>query len=164
MLPPDIKELLVYDDPGLSNLIFSLNTISREEDSLATANRIRIAVECSIPLQVKMPVWWSILDSLLQSLSANLKRGVLSKQECLRLATRFGYVLKDLEAALVFFDEVCIAHYYPSILPNTVFVDAQIPLDKITELSQHAISLRTAEVKSRSTLSTGITKAEWKRF
>ncbi len=164
MLPPDIEELLVYDDPGLSNLIFSLNTISREDDSLATANRIRVAVERSIPLQVKIPFWWCFLDSLFQSLSASLQRGVLSKQECLRLAIRFGYVLNDLEAALVFFDEVCIAHYYPSILPNTVFVDAQIPLDKITELSQHAISLRTAEVKSRSTLSTGMTKAEWKRF
>ncbi|XP_064395807.1 uncharacterized protein LOC135342889 isoform X3 [Halichondria panicea] len=164
MLPPDIKKLLVYNDPGLNNLIFGLNTISRDDDSLATANRIRIAVEDSIPLQVKMPIWWSFLDSLLQSLSASLERGVLSIGECLQLATRFGYFLKDLEAALVFFDNVCIAHYYPSILPNTVFVDAQIPLDKITELSQHAIFLRNAEVKSRSTLSTGMTKAEWKRF
>ncbi|XP_064400941.1 uncharacterized protein LOC135347047 isoform X3 [Halichondria panicea] len=164
MLPPDIKKLLVYNDLALNNLIFGLNTISRDDDSLATANRIRIAVERSIPLQVKMPIWWSFLDSLLQSLSATLERGVLSKQECLRLATRFRYVLQDLEAALVFFDNVCIAHYYPSILPNTVFVDAQIPLDKITELSQHAISLRNAEVKSRSTLSTRGIEAEWKRF
>ena len=160
MLPPDIKKLLVYENLGLNNLIFGLNTISRDDDSLATANRIRIAIERSIPLQVKMPIWWSFLDSLLQSLSASLERGVLSIEECLQLATRFGYLLKDLEAALVFFDNVCIAHYYPSILPNTVFVDAQIPLDKITELSQHAISLRTPEVKS----STGGTGAEWKRF
>ncbi|XP_064400722.1 uncharacterized protein LOC135346877 isoform X10 [Halichondria panicea] len=164
MLPPDIKKLLLYNDLALNNLIFGLNTISRDDDSLATANSIRIAVERSIPLQVKMPIWWSFLDSLLQSLSATLERGVLSKQECLRLATRFRYVLQDLEAALVFFDNVCIAHYYPSILPNTVFVDAQIPLDKITELSQHAISLRNAEVKSRSTLSTRGIEAEWKRF
>ncbi|XP_064400839.1 uncharacterized protein LOC135346990 isoform X4 [Halichondria panicea] len=164
MLPPDIKKLLVYEDLGLKNLIFGLNTISRDDDSLATADRIRITVERSIPLQVKMPIWWSFLDSLLQSLSATLERGVLSKQECLRLATRFRYALQDLEAALFFFDEVCIAHYYPSILPNTVFVDAQIPLDKITELSQHAISLRNAEAKSRSTLSSVGIEAEWKRF
>ena len=160
MLPPDIKKLLVYENLGLNNLIFGLNTISREEDSLTTANRIRIAIEDSIPLQVKMPIWWSFLDSLLQSLSASLKRGVLGIEECLQLATRFGYLLKDLEAALVFFDNVCIAHYYPSILPNTVFVDAQIPLDKITELSQHAIFLRNAH----STVSPGGTGAEWKRF
>ena len=160
MLPPDIKKLLVYENLGLNNLIFGLNTISREEDSLATANRIRIAIERSIPLQVKMPIWWSFLDSLLQSLSASLERGVLGIEECLQLATRFGYLLQDLEAALVFFDNVCIAHYYPSILPNTVFVDAQIPLDKITELSQHAIFLRNAH----STISPGGTGAEWKRF
>ena len=164
MLSPDIKKLLLYEDLGINNLIFSLNTISRREDSLATANRIRIAIERSIPLQVKMPIWWSFLDSLIQSLSASLERGVLSIEECLQLATRFGYVLQDLEAALVFFDNVCIVHYYPSILPNTVFVDAQIPLDKITELSQHAISLRTAEVKSRSTLYTKVTEAKLKRF
>ncbi len=160
MLPPDIKKLLVYEDLRLNNLIFGLNTISREEDSLAISNRIRSAVECSIPLNFKMPIWWSFLDSLLQSLSASLKRGVLSIEECLQLATRFGYALKDLEAALIFFNDVCIAHYYPSILPNTVFVNAQIPLDKITEVSQHAISLRTA----RSTVNTGWTDAKWKRF
>ncbi|XP_064395830.1 uncharacterized protein LOC135342893 isoform X2 [Halichondria panicea] len=160
MLPLDIKKLLVYEDLGMNNLIFGVNTISREDNSLATANRIRIAIERSFPLQVKMPIWWSFLDSLLQILSATLERGVLGIQECLQLAIRFGYVLQDLEAALVFLDNVCIAHYYPSILPNTVFVDAQIPLDKITELSQHAISLRTPEIKS----STGGTDAEWKRF
>ncbi|XP_064394889.1 uncharacterized protein LOC135342162 isoform X2 [Halichondria panicea] len=160
MLPHDIEKLLVYEDLGINNLIFGLNTISRKDNSLATANRIRIAIERSIPLQVKMPIWWSFLDSLLQSLSAGLERGVLGIEECLQLATRFGYFLKDLEAALVFFDSVCIVHYYPSILPNTVFVDAQIPLDKITELSQHAIFLRNA----CSTVSPGGTDAEWKRF
>ena len=160
ILPPDIEKLLVYEDLGMKNLIFGLNTISRKDNSLTTANRIRIAIERSIPLQVKMPIWWSFLDSLLQSLSAGLERGVLGIEECLQLATRFGYFLKDLEAALVFFDSVCIVHYYPSILPNTVFVDAQIPLDKITELSQHAIFLRNA----CSTVSPGGTDAEWKRF
>ena len=162
MLPPDIQKLLVYNDLGMNNLIFGVNTISRNDDSLATADGIGFAVEHSISLQVEVPIWWSFLDSLLQGLSSSLKRGVLSKQECLKLAARFGYVREDLEAALVFFDDVCIVHYYPSILPNTVFVDAQIPLDKITELSQHAISLRTAEVKSPSTLSTGVIDAKWK--
>ena len=101
MLPPDIKKLLVYENLGLNNLIFGLNTISREEDSLATANRIRIAIEDSIPLQVKMPIWWSFLDSLLQSLSASLERGILGIEECLQLATRFGYLLKDLEVSTI---------------------------------------------------------------
>ena len=111
MLPPDIQKLLVYNDLGMNNLIFGVNTISRDDDSLATADGIRFAVEHSISLQVEVPIWWSFLDSLLQGLSSSLKRGVLSKQEYLKLATRFGYVREDLEAALVFFDNVCIAHY-----------------------------------------------------
>ena len=37
---------------------------------------------------------------------------------------------------------MCIAHYYPKILPNIVFVDPQVPLDKVSELTKYAISLR----------------------
>ena len=70
---------------------------------------------------------------------------------------KFGFGLNDLEAALVFFNEVCIAHYYPAILPEIVFVYAQIPLDKISELTEYAIALRNAEVE-------GFVDGKWKKF
>ena len=77
------------------------------------------------------------------------------------LAVRFGFDHNHLEAALNFFNEMCIAHCYPSILPDTVFVNSQIPLDKISELTEHAIALRNAECISKGST---VTKGEWMRF
>ena len=146
MLPASMKKQVIYSE-SWKHPIFALNTQSREKDAHAIAESIRKAIEKCLPLEIKVPVWWFFLDFNLQILSLRLDRGVLSKRECLLLAVRFGFENKHLEAALIFFDEVCIAHYYPSILPDTVFVNAQIPLDKISELTEYAITLRNADTK-----------------
>ena len=146
ILPASMKKQVVYNE-SLSHPIFALNTLSREGDAITIAESIRKAIEACHPLEIKVPIWWFFLDFNLQKLSLQLSRGVLRKRECLMLAVRFGFENEDLEAALDFFNEVCIAHYYRSILPNTVFVNAQIPLDKISELTEYAILLRNADTK-----------------
>ena len=156
MLSANMKERVIYNK-SLKQPIFAVNTLSREEDAQTIADRVRGAIEACHPLEIKVPTWWFFLDFNLQSLSCTLERGVLRKQECFQLAVRFGFGLNDLEAALVFFNEMCIAHYYPAILPDTVFVNAQIPLDKISELTEYAIALRNAEVE-------GFVDGKWKKF
>ena len=146
MVPANMKKQIVYNE-RLKHPIFALNLLSREEETLSIAEIIRKAIEACLALEIKVPVFWFFLDFNLQILSVRLDRGVLSKQECLMLAIRFGFEEKHLEAALIFFDKVCIAHCYPSILPNIVFVNAQIPLDKISELAEYAITLRNADTK-----------------
>ena len=75
-------------------------------------------------------------------MSSILNRGVLTKNECLELIVLLGFDPETLDTVLYYFDSVCIAHYYPKFLPDIVFVDPQVPLDKISELTKHAISLR----------------------
>ena len=147
MLPHSMKKQVMYNG-SLNHPIFALNTLSRDEDAIATAERIRKTIEACHPLQVKVPVWWHFLDLNLQKLCGGLGRSVLNKNECLMLAQRLGFNDQDLEKALAFFNDVCIAHYYPSILPDTVFVNAQIPLDKVSELIEYAIILRIADTRS----------------
>ena len=146
MLPASMKKQVVYNK-SLKHPIFPLNTLSREGDTVTVAANIRKAIEGCHPLEIKVPVWWFFLDFNLQVLCLQLGRGVLKKRECLLLALRFDFENEDLEAALDFFNEVCIAHYYRSILPDTVFVNAQIPLDKISELTEYAILLRNADTE-----------------
>ena len=146
MLPASTREQVVYNR-SLRHPIFALNTLSRGKDTLTMADHIQKAVEACHSLEIKVPIWWFFLDFNLQALSHQLQRGVLRKHECYLLAVRFGFEYKDLEAALIFFNEVCIAHYYSSILPDIVFVNAQIPLDKISELTEYAIALRNAETE-----------------
>ena len=146
MLSASMKKQVVYNE-SLKHPIFPINTLSREDDTITVAENIRKAIEGCHPLEIKVPVWWFFLDFNLQVLCLQLGRGVLKKRECLWLALRFDFENEDLEAALDFFNEVCIAHYYRSILPDTVFVNAQIPLDKISELTEYAILLRNADTK-----------------
>ena len=60
---------------------------------------------------------------------------------------------------------MCIgfAQYYPEILPDIVFVDPQVPLDKVSELTQFAISRREASGKKVSS-SLSAMSSKWKRF
>ena len=158
MLTPEVKGDLVYSDSAMKHPIFAVNATSRDQDALDIAKAIRDAVEGSLPSSFHIPIWWYTLELFLRELCSVLGRGVLSLDECLVLSRRLEFQADALIAALEYFDEVCIAHYYRKILPGIVFVDAQVPLDKITELTQHAISLRESET------SVAVTPAKWKRF
>ena len=53
-----------------------------------------------------------------------------------------GFKDKALEAALVFFDKLSVITYSLKVLPNVVFADSQVPLDKISELVREIYLLR----------------------
>ena len=163
ILPPEIKAQVVYSDRTLNKIIFALNACSRDAATQAVAKEIRKAVEESPSFDIEVPLWWFIIEITLQNLSSILGRGILRKIECLELAQHLGFHPDALEAALVYFDEMCIAHYYPKILPNIVFVDPQVPLDKVSELTQHAISLREAK-EGKGVVSTSAVSPKWRKF
>ena len=165
LLPPNIQEDVVFSDLGMKKIIFPVNTLSRDKHALETAQAIRDAVEKAPSFDIPVPIRWQLLDLALQALCSNLGRGVLALAECCALAQRIGFRSESVDAALDFFDEVCIAHYYPMVLPNTVFVNPQVPLDKVSELTEYAISLREAKEGrgDESSTPTPMT-VKWKRF
>ena len=144
MLEPDFSKQLVYYSKSSSSkkLIFPLNTLKRGEHEKAVAELIRKSVETSEAHKVKVPIWWYIMDLLLQELAKELGRGVLSRAECLQMARLLNIKEDDFDAALVYFDELNIIKYSPDVLPGVVFVDSQIPLDKVSELIFHSYFLR----------------------
>ena len=141
-LPPELKQEVIYSNLPLKQVIFAVNACSRDENAQEVAKEIRKAVENSPTFDLKVPLWWFILELALQKLCKIMKRGILSKSECIALAQQLGFHPSALDAALDYFNDMCIVHYYPHILPHTVFVDPQVPLDKVSELTQHAVSLR----------------------
>ena len=44
-----------------------------------------------------------------------------------------GFGVTELEAVLVFFDQLNVIKYSPKVLPNVVFADSQTPLDKVSK-------------------------------
>ena len=165
LLPREVRKDAVFSDLGMKKIIFPVNTLSRDKHALETAQAIRDAVEKAPSFDTRVPIRWQLLDLALQLLCSNLQRGVLTLDECCALAQRLGFRSESVDAALDFFDEVCIAHYYPMVLPNTVFVNPQVPLDKVSELTEHAISLREAKEGrgNESSTPTAMT-AKWKKF
>ena len=133
MLESEYSDHLVYHSKDMKQLIFPVNTLERGERELAMARAIRRAVECSPARQVEVPVWWFIFEMLLQELAKQLKRKILKKAECLELARMLGFGVTELEAVLVFFDQLNVIKYSPKVLPNVVFADSQTPLDKVSE-------------------------------
>ena len=126
----------------MKQLLFPLNTINPGDKEQVIATSIRKAVESSPAKVFDVPIWWYILELLLQELAKQLKRGVLSKIECLEMASMLGFRERDLEAALKFFNKLNVIKYSPEVLPDVVFIDSQIPLEKVSELIRKSYLLR----------------------
>lgn len=155
MLGPEFAKQLVYYQP-FKKLIFPLNALNPGPEDNAVAESIRSAVESSTTKQVKVPIWWYVLQLLIQGLAKKLGKKVLSRQLCASIAQTLGFTEESFEAALKFFDELNVIKY-SSVLPEVVFVDSQVPLDKLSELVQHSYKLK------HGYLSTPL-EGDWKRF
>ena len=115
MLKP-LQDQLVHYHLG-AEVIFPINAKSPTEQDQQVCAMIRQVVEDrkSAPPTYKIPIGWFLLE-----------------QDIIKLT-----------AALEYFDDLNIFLYYPSILPELVFSNSQIPLDKVTELVHFSYSLHS---------------------
>ena len=141
ILEPEFSKQLILYAGDKKSLLFPVNALNPGERDKAVAQSIRCAVEKSGAREVKLPIWWFVLELLLQELAKELGRGVLSRTECLEMARLLNIQEESFDAALVFFDELNIIKYSPKVLPDVVFIDSQVPLDKVSELVYHSYLL-----------------------
>ena len=137
------NDLVLYGPP--KELIFPLNTKHPNEDDQRVAQLLREAIERSAPDPVKIPIAWYLLELALRRLAALLRRRVLSRKECLSIAQQLGFSENECDAALTHFDELNLCLHYPLVLPDVVFTDPQVALDKASELVQESYRLRGAK-------------------
>ena len=140
MLKP-LKDRLVYYRLS-SEVIFPINAKTPTEQDHQVCAKIRKVVEdkkCTPP-HYKIPIGWFLLE---QDIANAAKGGVISRKECHSIAGILGIKEKALKAALEYFHDLNIFLYYPSILPDVVFSNPQIPLDKVTELVHFSYSLHS---------------------
>ena len=144
ILCPVMQDELVFYGESLKELIFPVNTIGRGEEEERIAKMLRQEIEkCSH--KVNIPIWWFILELILRHLAEQLKRRVLSRQECSEVAHVLKFHEKAFNAALKFLNELSILLHYPKILPGVVFTDSQVPVDKVSELIEHKYRLQEAK-------------------
>ena len=163
MLEPEFSSQLVYFSKDMKKLLFPVNALNPGEHETNVAQSIRDSVETSGGKEVKVPIWWYVLELLLQELARELGRGVLSRAECLEMARLLNIEEDSFDAALEFLNKLNVIKYTPGVLPDVVFVDSQIPLSKVSELVHRSYELRQpATSECSSTISP--VEGTWKQF
>ena len=146
MLSPSLQKQLVYYHLG-SEVIFPINAKKPKEQDHQLCPEIRKQIEdkeCGPP-PYKIPVGWFLLE---QGIIKASKGGVISRTECLGIAAALGINAEALTAALEYFDDLNIFLYFPSVLPEVVFSDPQVPLNKVTELVHFSYCLHSKRRKT----------------
>ena len=152
MLPPAVQDNAIYCDERLKELIFAVNakTPGLQEKNIAAELR-RVIVERSRVKPKQIPLRWHALELALQKLMLELGRGVLSKAEGLAVARRFHFTSESFEEALMYLHNLNILFYYKDVLPDVIFCDPQVLLDKVTELVEYSYRLQTAACRQIAT-------------
>ena len=140
MLTP-LKDNLVYYRLG-SEVIFSINAKKPKELDHQVCVNIRRQIEDKVcaPPPYKIPIGWFLLE---QDIIKASEGGLISKSECLSIAAYLDINAEALTAALEYFDNLNIFLFYPSILPEVVFSNPQVLLDKITEIVHFSYCLQS---------------------
>ena len=139
MLVPSLQDQLVHYRLG-TEVIFPINAKKPKERDHQVCAEVRKQIEdkTNAPPPYKIPIGWFLLE---QDIIKASEGGVISKTECLGIASLLNIDGETLLAALQYFDALNIFLYYPSILPELVFSNPQILLDKVTELVHFSYSL-----------------------
>ena len=159
---PHFEDDVVYCNESLAEIVFQVNTKDPDSDDKKEATKIRACIEKGAK-QHKIPIWWFILQLILEALAVKLEREVLSKEEVVQVSQTLGFSEQELDAALAFFDKLNIFLYKKAILPGVVFTNAQVPLDKLSKLVEKQYHLRAA-LADPSKAADQAMSGEWQKF
>lgn len=147
IVPSSFTNNMIYCGAKMNKLIFEVNSKNPTPEDEGVAEKLKEEIEKSAHV-FAVPVWWYILEMVLEELASILGRQVFSKQECENVANKLGFEMHELDAALDFFDKLNIFFYKKNILPDVVFTSSQVPLDKVTELVEKQYDLKVDTNKS----------------
>ena len=143
LLAPAFQRMLLYYGGKMNELIFPVNTKrpGRQDQEVAEELRKAILSAASTIKSHKTPLAWHLLEIALRKLAALMSRSILSRQECLRVARKLHLSVEEFDAALDHLSQLNSILYYQRLLPGAVFTNAQVIVDKVTELVQYSYTL-----------------------
>ena len=122
-----------------AQVIFPVNSLSREDRELLIAKKIRKLVSgCYI--RAKIPIRWFLIQIEINELKS-------SKEDIVVVSTivSMGYCLEmskqEVLAALRYFHDLTVCLYFPDVLPNIVFLSPNRLFKKLTELASVTLTV-----------------------
>ena len=144
ILLPQFREQLIYCDTKRDDFVFTLNAAKPEKEDRECAESIR---ECLSEVgergrEVKVPLRWYALYHKLLEVANELGKKVLPRDTCEKVAESMEIDDESCGEALNFFDGLNMLFYFPDILPQLVFMEPQMLLDKVSELVEETYHMR----------------------
>ena len=144
LIPAKFEKQIIQLDK--KTLIFEINALNPDDTDRKTAEKVRSYILQQCPAkEVEIPVRWDAFEEKLRSLVKGLGRQVMSREECWRVAQSLGLEEDSFNEALDFFHNWSLMFYFRDILPEVVFIDPQVILDKVSELVVFMFELRELE-------------------
>ncbi|CAI8046499.1 hypothetical protein GBAR_LOCUS25733, partial [Geodia barretti] len=144
LIPAKFEKQIIQLDK--KTLIFEINALNPDDTDRKTAEKVRSYILEQCPAkEVEIPVRWDAFEEKLRSLAKGLGRQVMSRKECWRVAQSLGLEENSFNEALDFFHNWSLMFYFRDILPEVVFIDPQVILDKVSELVVFMFELREPE-------------------
>ena len=138
---PEMKDNIIYNG---DSLLFAINAKTPGNDDRKLIGDLRhlMIKELQTLPKVQIPLRYFSLENAFQRLAKYQRRAILSIDECLKEASAYHFDTREsLDDVLQYLHHLKLM-YYKDILPDVVFIDAQVLLDKITELVEYSIELR----------------------
>ena len=141
IIPPEMKDNIIYNG---ESLLFPINAKVPGNDDRKMMGDLRklMVKELQKLPKVKIPLRYFSLENAFQRLAKYQRKAILSIDECLKEATAYHFTRESLDDVLKYLHSLKLIIYYQDILPDVVFIDAQVLLDKITELVEYSVELR----------------------
>ena len=161
-------EVLCHGDYNAEDIIFPLDAMKRDKESLNTGRDIRKRVINKGSKRVKVPISWFLLEEDMRNVGDKKKNGIVTIWECGKLADAIN--VKQLKNAFEYFHYLNIFLYFShsSSLSNIIFTDPQIVVTIVSAFVKEAYQKVTdTEFKSfseRGEFTKSFVKSKLSRF
>ena len=149
IIPPQMRDNVIRYSG--ESLIFPINALNPGDKDQAVLDRLRsiLLKELQKIPRVRIPHRYFALEMALQRLAK--KKPILSREECFQEARNFHFTRESFSAALTYLKGIKLIMHFEDVLPEVVFIDVQVLLDKITELVEHSLLIQSGSCPPDST-------------
>ena len=145
ILSPEMQKCVISKSGSLEQVTFRLNAREPLDTDYQSAGKLKEALTTQSRVKPKnLPLKWCGYEVALRKLMDQLKRQILTIQECEFIGHKLGFDPPSLKACLNYLRQLHIITFY-DVLPSLVFGSCQVILDKITELVTLSLELKKGD-------------------
>ena len=127
--------------PNGDDIIFPLNTLSRDDETQKMAEKIR-NLTSEYYTETEVPITWYLFQIAIEELKASGEE-MIPFVKFVKIAENHNMNEDEVKAALQYLHDLNVCLYYPEILPQVVFTSPQYIFDKISDII--AVSLNESQ-------------------